>query len=236
MSTLKFPLVARIRRRVSRGVWTLWDWSSKMNGSPFNKRETVPGSGNLAKSLAVMKSWVLEGNLQLPLYQTSKSPNYILSISPNTCRYIVPTPHQGDFSLQQIDCHRKPRPIKNAELWCSIPIDTSTYSTTPAPKAQGSQEESGWEERMRRGAGSLLWDCLLEMSEKLPHKVSPTWLPRQDLNKGGTNRYANMLLLRYQPQTKNTGKEGMLKAGQIVFLTEGHTNRYPIPKWSLGIG
>lgn len=117
-----------------------------MNGSPFNKRETMPGNGNLAKYPALMKSWVLEGNLQLPLYQTRKRPNYILNISPDTRRYLQSSHHIKEASLgNKRTVIEKPQLIKKRR---AAVLNPNRYidSTAPAPTAQGSYQERGWKE------------------------------------------------------------------------------------------
>jgi hypothetical protein len=44
------------------------------------RKEETPGTGNLDIYPKLEKSWVLEENLQQPLYQNNIIPNYLLNI------------------------------------------------------------------------------------------------------------------------------------------------------------
>lgn len=68
--------------------------------------------------------------------------------------------------------------------------DTAT-TQLPYPRYRDHSRRGSWEkyksQKNRKSAVSLL-----EVSEKLPHEVSPIWLPRQDLNKDSIVIHANV--------------------------------------------
>lgn len=76
---------------------------------PFNKREIMSGSANLANYSVLVTSWLLEENLQLLI---SKSAEALTTTYEHLSSYtqinVVFSPHQG----KDRDHDRKPQPIK----------------------------------------------------------------------------------------------------------------------------
>lgn len=95
------------------------------HGNQLNKREMVPGTEILASNPTLVKSWILDKNLQS--HQFSKPAQSL------TSNYLKPTDsvalarHQGDFCWQQGKCITENH--NQSKCGALEPVDTSTIQS-----------------------------------------------------------------------------------------------------------
>ena len=67
------------------------------------------------------------------------------------------------------------------------------YKTTPTPKAQGTLQKQGQKDSKSQEIGEFAVRlCPPHDVRSYTHKVSPMWLPKQELNKDSDKRHANV--------------------------------------------
>lgn len=115
-----------------------------------NKEEFMPGAENLANCSCIgqVKTWILEENLQLSLYQPAQFPAtfWIFIRMPTD----MPSPSTRTFPLPQRPL-QKTAANQDAELCILVP----PHDTTRAPKAQGSLQMRGKKSVRARGTVRL---------------------------------------------------------------------------------
>lgn len=82
---------------------------------------------------------------------------------------------------------------------------------------------------------NLLWDCVSSNVRSYTQEVSPTWLPKCELNKNNRNSHAKVdrgRSVRTQLLQRITGNWWAWEVGETVFLREGHPSSLSNIKWS----
>lgn len=188
-----------------------------------------------------MKSWILEVNLQLPLYQPRIIPNYNLNMCSYTYRYInVFLTPQRNFSLQQREFisenhnQSKSRVVEFSPKW-------SIYKTTPVPKAQEAPRNGGRKGARARRTRFAVRLCLLEMTEA---PTRSTCVLKHELNKDHTNILIQMgkgqeasTLPRYWEMRRETVFHrneyiNWLSSGHQMVGLKPYTHKEHCPVWT----
>lgn len=113
----------------------------------------------------------------------------------------------------------------NSQARCTaVEPNWSTYNTTPTPKAQGSLQKRGTA-GLFEPQGQGVW-CETRSPRKFRschHKVSPAWLPKQELNRDNTNlcaRVGGAKTINPQPYTRNCRQLRDARKGRVFFIEE----------------
>lgn len=122
--------------------------------------------------------------------------------------------HQGNLSLQQMDHCRKPQPIKMQS--CGSQSQLIHLQNTPILKAKGIFHKRGREFVRARGAGSLLWECILPITSH-QHEC----LPINRMRKMATG------LAEGSGGLCPPNNDGIQRAVEITFVREEGTNWSP---------
>lgn len=177
----------------------------------------MPCTGKLANYKCLGK-WFLK-NLQLPLYQTSILPNYILNDCPYTYRELYASCFINEDSLCNRENITNYHNQSKWELW-SLVLTYTSIKQFPQVRFRENCRRGGRNIVRIRGSESLLLQGPLVISEVTPHKVTPTWLPELEVNKDNSKQ---VKLTR----RKTTRTQSCTKYYNQLINSDNGTNRLP---------